>query len=496
MNPNSTRDFLKNANLEDERVFPQFLQEIKISRFRNIKDLHLKFSHPLTVLVGTNKIGKTSIMAMLACSHVDFQMRNIGTGKFERCTWNRLIKFTKHDVQEYDWEYSVKFKNGRSSDERAGRRLKNTKKWSGLAKRETQIEGRDVIYIDVDRITPAHACSNVLFLRTQEAEAFQPLEERIRKYFEYIFEREFDLAQIAQYQNRVSFKLNNTFTSFNSASGEDVLLSILLDAVLAKHKSLILIDELELGLHPKLQRRLVDVLMDIAKEDQKQFIVTTHSPTSLSSFDRASRIFIEFANNQYRSIERISTNAAFSKMDSEIYPLANAFCEDETAHKILLKALQYIKIQHDSDLFKIINLIPSGPASRVLENYSVSKRIFPHVKLKVGYIAVLDGDQRISTTTQSDDFIYFLYSNEAPEKFLLRHYLVSNPNPSLQYHLENSPADVLLTKCVEESLAPSVDAAFELLYSAIEVESTYQEWLEEFRDFLVTTCKHFSENMH
>lgn len=495
INPNRNRDILKQADLNSEHVFPFFIQQLKVNRFRNIKDLELNFIHPLTVITGTNKIGKTSIMAMLACSHVEFQMRNLGTGQFERCTWSRLIKFTQHDKQLDDWRYSIKHRIGNRVETQDGWRLSNKKKWSGLAKKTGQIVDRKVVYIDVDRITPAHACSNMLFLNTQRATSTEPLTERVGKYFEYIFESSFNLAQISQYQNRASYKLNDTFTNFNSASGEDVLLAILIDAVQADQKSLILIDELELGLHPKIQRRLVDVLMDIAEKDKKQFIVTTHSPTLLSSFDRESRVLIENINNNYRSIPLISVNAAFSKMDSEIFPLLNLFCEDDLSKKIIEKALQYIQSGGHPDIHKMINIIESGPASDVEENYKTSKRIFDSLKIKTGFAAIFDGDQRASFQFENDDFVQYLYLSEAPEKFLLRSYLIGHPNISLQYHLDNSDSHCLFDKCVENSVGTSEDNVFDILYSDIERKTEYGVWLEEFKNFIVNTCRHFSENI-
>ena len=42
----------------------------------------------------------------------------------------------------------------------------------------------------------------------------------------------------------------------------------------ANEKSLILIDEIEMGLHPKVQRRLMDVIRDISRNEKKQFIIT------------------------------------------------------------------------------------------------------------------------------------------------------------------------------------------------------------------------------
>lgn len=495
INPNQNRNILKQADLSSEHVFPFFVHHLKVEHFRNIKDLELDFIHPLTVITGTNKIGKTSIMAMLACSHIEFQMRNLGTGQFERCTWSRLIKFTQHDKQLNDWRYKIKHRIGNKTDEQEGWRLANKKKWSGLAKKTGQIINRKVVYVDVDRITPAHACSNMLFLNTQRSTSTEPLAERIKNYFEYIFESTFDLAQIAQYQNRTSYKLNDTFTNFNSASGEDVLLAILIDATQADKKSLILIDELELGLHPKIQRRLVDVLMDIAEKDKKQFIVTTHSPTLLSSFDKESRIFIESVGKRYRSIPRISVNAAFSKMDSEIFPLLNLFCEDDLSRKLIEKALQYVQNNGHKDIHKMVNVIESGSFSDTKENYSVSKRVFTRLKIKIGYAVVFDGDQDQSFQIQSDDFNKNLFSKEAPEKFLLRNYLLNIPNETLQYHLNNSDAHCLFDKCVEQSVNTSKDGVFDILYMNMEQNTDYKQWLEEFKDFIVNTCKHFSENI-
>src|SRR3989339_1244271 len=112
MNPNRTRQQLRNIDLDNEHQFPLFTRKLTVNRFRGISNLDLDFIHPLTVLTGTNKIGKTSILAMLACSHFEFQMRDMGTGLFNRCTWGRLIKFTKHDKQETDWEYKIRHKIG------------------------------------------------------------------------------------------------------------------------------------------------------------------------------------------------------------------------------------------------------------------------------------------------------------------------------------------------------------------------------------------------
>jgi len=498
VNPNKTRQQLKNIDLDNEHQFPLFTHKLIIKRFRNISRLDLNFIHPLTVLTGTNKIGKTSILAMLACSHFEFQMRDIGTGEFNRCTWGRLVKFTKHDKQASDWEYNIKYKIGKHAEEKEGKRTAITKKWSGIAKKESQIRNRKVIYIDVDRITPARACSNVLFINTQASGAITQLDPRVVEYFEYVFETSFELAHIARHHNKASYKLNNVFTSFNSASGEDVLLAILLDSVQAEKKSLVLIDELELGLHPKIQRRLVDVLMDIALKDQKQFIVTTHSPTLLASFDHESRIFIEKKeNNDSRSIQRISVNAAFSKMDSQIFPLLNLFYEDPVSLRIINKALESLQNKGYRDIHRHINVVLSGSDKQVKENYDVFKRTWGLSKINIGYAAVFDGDKRdvYSAIIGTDDRISFLFSGDPPEKFLLRNYLNKYPNANLQYHLDHSPAHILFSRCVEASISITENEVFNQLYKEMLNNDDFNNWLVEFEQFLLEACNYFSQKL-
>ncbi|MBL0286886.1 MAG: ATP-binding protein [Bacteroidetes bacterium] len=96
-----------------------------------------------------------------------------------------------------------------------------------------------------------------------------------------------------------------------------------------------------MGLHPKIQRRLMDVIRNVSRNDNKQFIMTSHSPTILDSVCLNSRIFIEKNNTgNYKAIQNISVNAALTKMDSKSFPLIDLYCEDNEAKKSYQKALK------------------------------------------------------------------------------------------------------------------------------------------------------------
>ena len=101
-------------------------------------------------------------------------------------------------------------------------------------------------------------------------------------------------------------------------------------------KALILIDEIEAGFHPSIQRKLSDIIQYISWLHKKQFIITTHSPSVLAAFPSKSRKFIDKKlSGAYETISKISVNAAFSKMDSKAVPLLHLYCEDNEAEFII-----------------------------------------------------------------------------------------------------------------------------------------------------------------
>jgi len=53
--------------------FSNFTLRIKVNVFRHLRDVEIKFEHPITLISGTNKIGKTSLLLLLACSHENFK---------------------------------------------------------------------------------------------------------------------------------------------------------------------------------------------------------------------------------------------------------------------------------------------------------------------------------------------------------------------------------------------------------------------------------------
>lgn len=506
INPNSDRNFVNTVNINDETKYPLFFDKIKFEKFRHIENLEVSFNNPISVISGTNKSGKTTILLSIACSHYNFKRRNLNNGTLERSKWGNIMRFTKFDKQNEDWTYYVDYREGNKPHiNKRGQRKSLTNKWNGVAKKESQIGtptktkplgGRSVILIDLERILPGRGLSVSYFNKLRNTKSSSALTAIKNEYLSYVLELEYEVGSILKSADKeiLEYKSNNAnYSSFNTASGEDVLSRIISDIVDAEKNALILIEEIEIGLHPKIQRRLLDIIYHESKKNGKQFIITTHSPTILSSVDSSSRIFIEKTNTTYKTIKNISINAAFSKMDSLSYPLINLFLEDDIAEKIVKKAIQKATVDLNLVSFKdLINIIISGPANVTHENFKVHKRTSKSKKLDSGFSCILDGDMRKKIPLEKG--LFFLYSDDSPELFLVKEYLKLNPNPSLNYHLTSNP-HCLFMKMVEFNLCIDTNEAFEICWNSFVSTKKGEDFLESLKDFLISECMYFSPNL-
>lgn len=364
-----------------------FLRRLKVNSFRHIRDLEIDFRHPVTVLSGTNKIGKTSILLLVACSFERFMKVDSTSpaSQLREHNWSDVLAFTTHENPGQDYSYDLDWRVGTANRNGEGKRLATSKAWSGLGKRSSdasrinaKIRDREVRFIDLERVLPGRSFSNALYGKANAATA-ERLDAEIEQAFAYVFEMEaVELSEVGVHINKSCFLISppgETYSSYNAASGEEAVIYLLKDIIGSPNDSLILIDEIEAGFHPYVQRRLADIIQYISWRDKKQFIITTHSPTLLSAFPGASRRFVETLGEQYRVINRISHQAARSKMDATGYPLYRLYCEDDLAQFLINKAL--VKSIEEYPYFrKLVDVIRSGPANEVRNDYERHKRKF------------------------------------------------------------------------------------------------------------------------
>jgi predicted ATPase len=365
-------------NIDDS--FRYFTNELKVNTFRHISNLTVDFDHPVTIISGNNKIGKTSLLLLLACSHENFIKIDSTTPKpnVRPHGWGDVLSFTSHENVDVDYSYELKWRVGLKEHSGEGKRLASSKAWSGLGKKSSdskrinaKIRDRIVRLIDLERILPGRSFTRALYKKANLANETR-LAPDIEQSFAFIFDlTEVKIFEVGGHINKNCFLIvenDQSYSSYNAASGEESIIYLLKDIIESPNDSLILIDEVEAGFHPSVQRKLAEIIQYISWKDKKQFVITTHSPTMLSSFPSKSRRFIEQTNSGFRSIREISRQAARSKMDSKGYPLVQLYCEDALTSYLVNQALIRLSQNHPHAQ-RLVNVVKSGPINQVKNDY-------------------------------------------------------------------------------------------------------------------------------
>ncbi len=497
-----------------QNSFRFFLNKIKVNDFRHITNLEFTFDHSVTVISGTNKIGKTSLLLLIACSHENFLKYDATKPEtiLRNHTWRDVLTFTSYESSTRNYSYELFWRVGTDNRQGEGKRAANKQSWTGLgklssdvARMNAKIRTKEVRLIDLERLLPARNFSNSLMRKTISAPQVR-LHQDIEQAFNYILEipTPVEIHKIGSHINKVAYLIiptaavgNEPYSSYNAASGEESLINILVDIFESAQDSLILIDEIEAGIHPNVQRRLASIIQYVSWHHKKQFILTTHSPTLLSAFPQKSRKFIDIApNGAYEAISSISVNAAFSKMDSKAYPLVQLYCEDTEAEFIIQNILVTIS-QTKKYFSRLINIIVSGPIDQVKNDYERHKRNFPQLRLKIGYCCVFDGDYKNDPKYSSyhndpNNYSFFLYPYTAPEKFLVKSYLDAHPNAQLSTALSYSDHHALFQEMVTLNLAADPAQALNLCWQAFILTPEYTKLAADMTTFLLGVITHFS----
>jgi len=133
---------------------------------------------------------------------------------------------------------------------------------------------------------------------------------------------------------------NSQYSEFHMSAGERALLRISKEISQLKN-ALILIDEVEAGLHPYTQQQFMLELQRLALRNDLQIVVTTHSPVMLECVPVEGRIFLERTEDNvwvkpaYRDI----IQKAFYGQSIEKLSL---LCEDDIAEYFLLGVLDVL----------------------------------------------------------------------------------------------------------------------------------------------------------
>jgi predicted ATP-dependent endonuclease of OLD family len=397
---------------------------------RGIKNIKIEFKYPITAIAGVNGVGKTTILQTIAClfhnNDKTYRPYRLSNAKHQP-PYYRFSDFFVFTRDEENFKKGIKieyFFDGKSYN------INRDNRWSKYERRPKKY----VDYIGVSRVLPSYEFSTFknTFKGNYKILDKKTLDNDTKSIISNILNNPLkDIEEISS-KKISNFKLNNIkiqdelkYSNFNMGAGEEVAISLISRISLLKENSLILIEEIELGLHPLAQKGLINELMKIAFKKNLQIIFTTHSPFIFDKLPSEARIFLKKTYQNIDIFYNAYKNLAFIELSGDSIDKLTVYVEDDIAKNILEYLLsseitKKIKIMDVGDKRNVIKML-----SAHIHNQSLGKAL-----------AILDGDVKEKDIKkackdycrikpeQTEEYIekYILqFPGElAPEKYILK----------------------------------------------------------------------------
>lgn len=254
--------------------YGKYLYKASITKVRGFVNEDITFDFPVTALIGPNGSGKSSVLGVAGCAY-----KPIKPGMF-------FPKSTVGDESMSGWrvEYELidKVLNARQLVKRSSN-FRQAKWVRG------DVADRNVLFFGIERTVPAGEKTRYKQLMRStyvHRLPLEPIEEAVATQVEHILGRSVADYRVTEYGTDDKFLVGrmgeNRFSEFHFGSGESSIIRMVMKIEQAQENSLILIEEIENGLHPIATRRMVEYLIDVSARKSIQAIFTTHSDYALS----------------------------------------------------------------------------------------------------------------------------------------------------------------------------------------------------------------------
>ena len=228
-----------------------------------------------------------------------------------------------------------------------------------------------------------------------------------------------EVVDLSSGNKKLLFAAHETGTRYSElhmAAGERTILR-LSQEIAQLDGALVLIDEIEAGLHPWVQQLLMLQLQQLALRHDLQIIVTSHSPVVLDSVPSHGRIFLDRDEEGRVTVIPAYRDFVQNALYGRSVDALNFLCEDEAAEGILRgifdELLPRLKITTESIK------IGRDTGANEFPNHVRAFTKFGRIR---NFVFVLDGDQRntsvkdkIQANAAHDVPVLFLPGNSSPE---------------------------------------------------------------------------------
>ena len=381
-------------------LLEEFLEQVTIRNLRGIQDLTIPFSYPVSVLAGENSSGKSTVLYALACA---YKVPGAGPRDYTPSTFfpdfrpNPQLNFPadhRNDKAEIEYLYRTKSTTKRMLYKRGA-----SGKWnpSFFGQKGGQKISRQIYMRKLSNATnPSEVGKNLALARNSKLTMsnIQPslayFAEQILPYdYEQLYRFSVPGKQnqllFAEAKSNVGSKLGE-YSEFQMSSGERAVLELSLELT-ELQGALVLIDEVDMGLHPSTQKKLMLQLQELALRNDLQIIVTTHSPVVLDCVPPVARLFLERGPEGVALVERYR-DMVQRALYGQSQTVLSILCEDKVSENLISGVVDVLgakmRIHHSS-----ITIGRDTGASEFMHHAQLLEKF----NLTEGFLFILDGDE-------------------------------------------------------------------------------------------------------
>lgn len=332
------------AHLLLRRIF------LKEGSLRGLDALDITFQYPITAIAGKNGAGKSTVLALACCAYHN-NRSGFKLPKRKNTYYTFSDFFIQHteevppegiEIEYYiahnKWKKTPSFPEGIGVSMQRRRKSKGGK-WNDYADRVK----KNVVFLGIERIVPhSERSQSRSYSRVFSDGKPKGWENKVKDAVGYVLGRSYSKFRYLEY-SKYSLPIvevgTATYSGFNMGAGENALFEIFSIIYSCGAGSLLVMDEIELGLHAEAQRRFIERLKDVCYETHTQVICTTHSREIFDCLPYDARFFIEKVGGKSKITEGISSDFAFAKLAAVPGAEVELLVEDEVAKAILLAAL-------------------------------------------------------------------------------------------------------------------------------------------------------------
>lgn len=354
--------------------FGECVNSLAIAGFRGLHCKNIEFRYPVTAITGKNGIGKTTVGQLLLCAYRGNPNSNI--------VRNYIYKFfpkSNIDTSPFEDNAQVEYKYQADGHQETVTVSRDRNRWRGYTKQPIKA----TTPIGAAVYLPKHERSDATIYHANDLEVHQRVEIKngimwanriLGGNYKDVFSQEVTAGANTTKKSRdiqvnMAKRNNATYSENNMGFGEARVIQMIQMLERCKEKSLIVLDEPDIGLHVSAQREFLNYLICLSYRRGHQIVFSTHSSEMIDGLPPTGRIMLKRVGDKTIAVGGVSSIDIQNALSDGENGFITVAVEDKFAEKFLDEIITRCR----KDLRAKVRIRPIGDAEAVRNFVTFSK---------------------------------------------------------------------------------------------------------------------------